>query len=292
MSIKQNILTLLFLLPLLGAIGGDKSIKIEIPERGICAHRGAMDSHPENTIAAFEEAIRLGAHMIEFDVRMTKDKQLVIIHDNTVDRTTDGTGLVTDLTFDEIKLLDAGSWKSNKFAKERVPTFKEALAVMPQNIWLNIHLKGDEELGYATAKVLLSEGRIHQGVIACGSDAARGVKKVNSDIMICNMERQGSRDEYVDETIQGEYQFIQLLKKRNDTNLQNDINRLKYNQIKINYYFGDTAEEVKELFEMGVDFVLTNRLSEMLDVAESIGIKHQNYKNYKNKSLRRNDELH
>ena len=273
MKIKKYILLFIFLIPLLVLMGQEKSEIIEMPERGICAHRGAMDTHPENTISAFEEAIRLGAHMIEFDVRMTKEKQLVIMHDRTVDRTTNGTGLVTELTMDEIKILDAGSWKSKEFSGERVPTFKEALAVMPQNILLNIHLKGGEKLGEATAKVLLSEGRIHQGVIACGSDAARGVKNVNPNIMICNMERQGSRIEYVDETIEGEYPFIQLLKKRNDTNLQNDINRLKSNQIRINYYFGDTAEEVKELFEMGVDFILTNQLAEMLKVADSIGIK-------------------
>jgi len=278
MKIKQITLTFLFLLSSLVLMGQEINDKIEMPERGICAHRGAMDSHPENTIAAFEEAIRLGAHMIEFDVRMTKDKKLVIMHDSTVDRTTDGTGSVTELTLQEIQMLDAGSWKSEEFEGERVPTFKEALAIMPQNIWLNIHLKGDKELGEATAKALLAEGRIHQGVIACGSDAARGVKNVNPNIIICNMERQGSRNEYVDETIKGEYQFIQLLKKRNDTNLINDINRLKNNQIKINYYFGDTEEEVKELFEMGVDFVLTNRLSEMLKVADSIRIKDINYK--------------
>ena len=278
MKNKMNNIAILFLLPVFALFAQEENNKIEMPEKGLCAHRGAMDTHPENTISAFEEAIRLGAHMIEFDVRMTKDKKLVIIHDRSVDRTTNGTGSVTELTLQEIQMLDAGSWKSEKFAGERVPTFKEAIAVMPQNIWLNIHLKGGEELGEATAKVLLSEGRIHQGVIACGSDAARGVAKVNPNIMICNMERQGSRDEYVEETIQGEYPFIQLLKKRNDTDLKIDINRLKNSQTKINYYFGDTAEEVKELFEMGADFVLTNRLSEMLEVADSIGIKDVNYK--------------
>ncbi len=278
MKNKMNTIAILFLLPLFALLAQEENNKIEMPERGLCAHRGAMDMHPENTISAFEEAIRLGAHMIEFDVRITKDKKLVIMHDRTVDRTSDGTGLVTKLTLQEIQMLNAGSWKSEEFAGEKVPTFKEALAVMPQNIWLNIHLKGGEELGEATAKVLLSEGRIHQGVIACGSDAARGVAKVNPNIMICNMERQGSRDEYVNETIEGEYPFIQLLKKRNDTDLLSDINRLKNNQIKINYYFGDSAEKVKELFEMGVDFVLTNRLSEMLEVADSIGIKDINYK--------------
>ena len=69
-----------------------------LPSMGICAHRGAMETHPENTIAAFEEAIRLGAQMIEFDVRLTKDNIPVVIHDDTVDRTTDGSGPVKQLT--------------------------------------------------------------------------------------------------------------------------------------------------------------------------------------------------
>lgn len=284
MKNKINILATLFLLSLLVLSAQEKSVKIEMPEKGICAHRGAMETHPENTIIAFAEAIRLGAHMIEFDVRMTKDKKLVIIHDDTVDRTTNGTGLVNELTLDEIQNLDAGSWKSKGFAGEKVPTFTEALAVMPKNIWLNIHLKGDEELGEATAKVLLSEGRIHQGVIACGSDAARGVRKVNRKIMICNMERQGNRKEYVEETIQGKFPFIQLLKKRNDDNLLNDIERLKKNHVKVNYYFGDTEEEVKDLFRVEVDFVLTNRLEEMLEVAESIGVKRIIYEDINNSS--------
>jgi len=281
MNIKQYFLTLLFLCPLLVLMGQQKNSKIEMPERGICAHRGAMETHPENTITAFKEAIRLGTHMIEFDVRMTKDNKLVIMHDHTVDRTTDGTGLVSELTLEEMKGFDAGSWKSEEFAGEKVPTFKEALAVMPQNIWLNIHLKGDEELGEATAKALLSKGRIHQGVIACGAEAATGVRKVNSNIMICNMERQGNREEYVEETIEGKFPFIQLLKKRNDNNLLNDINNLKRNHVKVNYYFGDTEKEVKELLKMRVDFVLTNRLEEMLEVAESIGVNRIIYKEIK-----------
>jgi len=69
----------------------------DLPQRGICAHRGANNTHPENTIAAFKEAIRLGAHMIEFDVQMSKDSVLVIMHDKTVDRTTNGHGLISDV---------------------------------------------------------------------------------------------------------------------------------------------------------------------------------------------------
>ncbi len=249
---------------------------IKLPERGICAHRGANETHPENTLTAFREAVRLGAQMVEFDVRITKDKKLIIIHDKSVDRTTDGKGLINELTLAEIKKLDAGSWKSQKFKGEKVPTLKEALAVFPKNIWLNIHLKGNKELGEATARVLISEGRIHQGVIACGNEAVRGVRRVSKSILICNMERQSDRNKYVQKTVKGKYPFIQLLKKRNDDSLQDDLAILRQNKVKINYYFGDNESEVRELFDMGVDFVLTNKLGQMLEVAEGMGIKRLN----------------
>jgi glycerophosphoryl diester phosphodiesterase len=86
----------------------------------VIAHRGGPAYAPENTLAAFQTAVDQGADWLEFDVQMTKDGQLVMIHDETVDRTTDGTGAVTDLTFEQIRLLDAGQG-------EKVPTFKEVI---------------------------------------------------------------------------------------------------------------------------------------------------------------------
>ena len=240
----------------------------KLPEKGICAHRGAMESHPENTLAAFKEAIRLGAHMIEFDVQMTKDSQLVIMHDASVDRTTNGTGFVRELTLEEIKTLDAGSWKSEKYIGEKIPTLKETLEIMPNNIWLNIHLKGGEALGMATAKVLISEGRMHQGIIACGYDAAMGVKKVSANILICNMERLETRTAYIDETIQKGYGFIQLKKTRDDDGRIAAIKKLKQHHIMVNYFHTESEDDLKELFSNGVDFVLTNHLSEMIDVTK------------------------
>ncbi len=243
-----------------------------LPPQGICAHRGAMDTHPENTLAAFQEAINLGAHMIEFDVRMTKDGQLVILHDETVDRTTNGTGKISELLFNEVKTLDAGSWKAEKYTGERIPTFKQTLAAMPENIWLNIHLKGGEKTGKEVARIVMGEKRMHQAVLACGANAARGAKEINPDILICNMERQNDREEYINETIKQESQFIQLLERRSSKNTDEEILSLKEHNIQINYCCTDSSEEVIALFKSGVDFILTNKLSEMLETAESIGI--------------------
>ena len=252
------------------------SCKQSLPDRGICAHRGENQEHPENTLSAFKAAIDMGAQMIEFDVRLTKDKKPVIMHDRSVDRTTNGKGLVSELTFEEIRKLDAGSWKSEKFKGEKVPTLEETLDIMPQNIWLNVHLKGDRELGKIVAQVIREKKREKQAVIACDSRVLAGVREVGDDFLICNMERQSDRKEYVDETIRKKFPFIQLLIKRRDETLAGDVKRLNENNIKVNYYHAETPESTRELFDMGVDFVLTNHLKDMLRVADSLGIERTN----------------
>jgi glycerophosphoryl diester phosphodiesterase len=249
-----------------------KTPATDMPARGICAHRGAMDTHPENTLSAFHEAVRLGAHMIELDVRITKDGHLVILHDETVDRTTNGKGKISVLTIDEVKHLDAGNWKSEKFVGEKIPTLGEALAIMPQNIWLNIHIKGGKKLGEMVARVIVDKNRVHQAFLACGSEAADGAREISHDIMICNMERQGDRNEYIDETIRQGSEFIQLLGRRKNQYIESDIVTLKRHQIRINYCCTDAPADVQTLFNHGVDYILTDRLSEMLEAAESAGI--------------------
>ena len=96
----------------------------------VIAHRGASRFAPENTIAAFEKAIARGADLIEIDIRETKDGHLVVMHDVTVDRTTNGSGAVAGLTLAEIKQLDAGSSFSFEFKGEKIPTLDEALEAM------------------------------------------------------------------------------------------------------------------------------------------------------------------
>jgi len=94
----------------------------------ILAHRGASGYAPENTFAAFDKAVELGADMIETDVRQSKDGHLVLFHDPSVERTTDGHGLIADLALAKLKALDAGSWFAPEFAGQRIPTAEEFLA--------------------------------------------------------------------------------------------------------------------------------------------------------------------
>ena len=105
----------------------------------VIAHRGASGTHPENTIAAFRRAVDVGAGMIELDVQLTRDRHVVVIHDATLDRTTDGRGPVSAVTLAELRRLDAGRWFAPRFAGERVPTLAEVLAAVP--VPVNVELK-------------------------------------------------------------------------------------------------------------------------------------------------------
>ncbi len=109
----------------------------------IIAHRGYSTRFPENTLVAFEAALELDVQMIELDVRLTGDRQVVVIHDASVDRTTDGEGLVKDLPLETLKQLDAGSWFSPRFKGVRLPTLDEVLDRVNRRVLINVEIKPD-----------------------------------------------------------------------------------------------------------------------------------------------------
>ncbi len=105
------------------------------------AHRGYSSVAPENTIAAFEKAIGAGANMLELDVMLTGDGQLIVFHDYRLGRTTNGTGVVSKLTSDHIRSLDAGSWFAQEFRSEHVPSLDDVLELAKGKVKLDIELK-------------------------------------------------------------------------------------------------------------------------------------------------------
>lgn len=231
-----------------------------------------MTTHPENTLAAFHKAIQHGAQMIEFDVQLSRDKIPVIMHDATVNRTTNGRGRITDLTLAQIRTLDAGSWMGAEFAGERVPTLVEALRIMPTNVWLNLHLKSeDADLGRRVAAIVVAEGRAHQAFLACGDAAARGARAAVPTIMICNMNRAGNATEYARNTIRRQDAFIQLVGRVDGTlrGLVDDLNRAG---VRVNYYGADNDAEVANAFRAGVEFVLVDDAAAAMPFALAQGI--------------------
>ena len=174
------------------------------------------------------------------------------------------------MTLEQVMRLDAGSWKSEQFKGVKIPTFAEALEVMPFDIWVNVHLKGDAELGKKVAEEIVKSNRQHQAFVACEKDAEAAARKVSADIMICNMERQSTTAYYVSLTIADKSDFIQLYKIPINDEMLNNISPLKDNSIKINYCCTDSPEEVKKLLEYGVDFVLVNEPAKVLQAIGSL----------------------
>lgn len=113
----------------------------------IIAHRGSKGTHPENTLAAFKEAILVGSDGIELDVQLSKDSQMMVIHDETIDRTTNGYGEVGSLTLTELKQYDAGSWFQKNPMIQEIPTLEEVVMLLKEENFqglLNIEIKTDK----------------------------------------------------------------------------------------------------------------------------------------------------
>ncbi|MEO5373148.1 MAG: glycerophosphodiester phosphodiesterase [Alphaproteobacteria bacterium] len=123
----------------------------------VIGHRGSASTAPENTIASFRAAAALGVAMVEFDVKLSADGRTVIIHDETLERTTDGHGRVRETTLEDLRRLDAGGWFEPRFAGERLPTLEETLDfLVTVELRANIELKPCPGLEERTAHVAMA----------------------------------------------------------------------------------------------------------------------------------------
>ncbi len=134
----------------------------------VIAHRGFRARFPENTLAAFRAAAGV-AHMIELDVTFSRDRQLVVIHDDTLERTSNGHGAVRDQPLTALKRLDAGSWFATRFANEPIPTLEEVLDLTPRPPYINVEIKytpeASSEWHAALAEAVIDLLR-HRGALA------------------------------------------------------------------------------------------------------------------------------
>jgi len=125
----------------------------------VIGHRGAMGHAPENTLAGLEKAAAMGVRWVEFDVKLTADNQIILMHDDDLERTTDGKGRVAGTTLEEIRKLDAGRWFSADYTGEKVPTLDEAMAALAaRGMGANVEIKPckgrEAETGAAVAGAL------------------------------------------------------------------------------------------------------------------------------------------
>jgi glycerophosphoryl diester phosphodiesterase len=251
-----------------------------VPAAGVCAHRGEHRTAPENTIPAFRAAVKMGVQQIEFDVHSTRDGKLVIMHDATVNRTTNGAGKILDLTFAEIRALDAGSKFDRRFAGTKVPTPREALEVIPTSIACNVHINGGPETAAETARLIRDMGRLRQCFLTFGYTQHAewsAAKAAVPEIMICK--GAPAEKEVVEMTVsladssaipsltesQRKTQradYIQFFHWKPETPplefLKNSVDRLHALGIKVNYCCGNDGKVIQTLIQAGVDYILTD----------------------------------
>lgn len=128
----------------------------------VIAHRGAMGEAPENTLASFQKALEQQCDLIELDIHLTADGEIVVCHDETLDRTTDRSGAIGELTLEEIRQADAGSWFGTAYTGQRIPLLQEVLQLVPAEIGLNIELKTSygDRIEDAVLRLLRENGRL------------------------------------------------------------------------------------------------------------------------------------
>lgn len=239
----------------------------------LAAHRGDKFRFPQNSLPALKSAVRLGAGMVEFDIRRCKTGEMVVIGEPDLATTTDGTGSVFEATFDYLRSISACAPQQfgERFkGKYKVPTLEEALdAIPPGGTYINCHCIGGTEA--ETAELIKKKGRLKQAFIAAEREGAKAAREAVPEIMICNMDRPAvqtktwSHDEhmkYARDTVEKRYEFLQYIGKSN-VPPADVVKYLHDHGVKVAYVICDDPERRKEIFaESGLDFIFTDRLPE------------------------------
>jgi glycerophosphoryl diester phosphodiesterase len=236
----------------------------------LVAHRGASGYAPENTLPALRKAIELGANYLEIDVHQSKDNHVVAIHDFDVDRTTDGSGDVKDLTIDEIKELDAGSWFNPKFAGTKIPTLQEVIDILNENVKLIIEVKGGSEEYPGIEENIVSivkQNRIESQVIfkSFNLEVLELFKKLAPEIprlyvfVLHFSELNLTLDKWIDFTdIYDNPADAQYFQAHRWFITESLIEKAHANSIKIIVWNVNTEDEIKSILNLGVDGIETD----------------------------------
>ncbi len=227
----------------------------------VYAHRGYRGKYPENTMLAFEKAVEVGADGIELDVQLTKDGEIVIIHDETVDRTTDAKGFVKDFTLSELKKLDAGRIKNGAFGFQEIPTLGEYLNFAKKhNIITNIEIKSAvyyyEELEEKTLD-MVKEYELGNKIVFSSFNhmSINLLKKLAPEI------RGGALLEYIDLGNPGYYckkHGFDSFHPDHATFTKEDMENCKKHGIEVNVWTINDMGVLEKLYEWGCDGVISD----------------------------------
>jgi len=214
----------------------------------IIGHRGARGIEPENTIRSYQEGLELGVDYIECDVHMTKDSHIVLMHDHTVDRTTNASGQVNSFTFEEIRRLDAGKG-------EKIPTLQELLDLARGKVKLHIELK-DETATEPTIRLVEKNGMVGQVFLTSGNtETLKKVRQLNP-----NIPTEHIFGEPPDDAIE---RAVSIGAKRVSCHISHItsefVEKAHANGIKVIAWPPNTLEEAGKAVECGVDLICTDR---------------------------------
>ena len=210
-------------------------------------HRGARAYEPENTLRSFKKALEIGVNAVELDVRKTRDNQLVVIHDADVKRTTDGKGLVSDLTVKEIKEFTAEKG-------EKIPTLKEALDFLDKKVKILIELK--EEGVDEKVLSLVREGGLQKNVVivSFSEEALRKVRKLDKEVETGLIYVKHKNPVKAALDIEASY-LLPLYRFTHSANVQ----KAHENGLKVIVWTVNKPEEVAEYTKKGVDGIASDR---------------------------------
>jgi glycerophosphoryl diester phosphodiesterase len=234
----------------------------------VIGHRGASSEAPENTLTAFARGLETGTDGFEFDVHMSKDGELVVIHDETVARTTGGSGWVKDMTLDELKALDAGSWFDLRFRGERIPTLREVLELIADKSKLiNIELKSGiviyPHIERRIIEVLDEFDILDKTIISSFNHySLRNVKELEPEVKTGILYMEGLVEPWIyalrvpaDGLHPASYLVTpEIVRSARDAGLF------------VNVWTVDKADEMKKMVASGVDAVITNCPGEMISL--------------------------
>lgn len=223
------------------------------------AHRGASGNYPENTLLAFEKALEIGVDEIELDLRVTKDGHLVVMHDDTVDRTTDGMGRVAGLTLAGIRKFDAGIVFGERFRGERVPIWEEALELVQGKVRLNVHLKegGNPDGGYErkVAGALHDFQMVEDSILACKEESVGIFAEIDPRIECRIFPGHRTPEAYIQKSVD---LGLRTMQPGRDITTVEFVRKAHAAGRIIHVFYADTPEDMRAYIEMGVDGILTN----------------------------------
>ena len=236
----------------------------------VVAHRGFSGKYPENTAVAFQEALALDVDMVEFDVRLCRDGVPVVMHDATVDRTSDGCGRIGQMTLAEIKALDAGGWLAEPFGGERVLTLYEALDLLGHKVGLNVHVKaGDEdraEVIRMTVAALAERDLLETAFIASDQASVIFAKDILPELAVCNLSTT-PKETYIGRSLSFGCEILQPGNAQVDAEFVQEAHR---HDLEVNPFYADDEAEMRRLIACGVDGILTNHPDRLLALRQTL----------------------